>query len=354
MAKTDFFETTYGSKLYGTSTATSDTDNKVVYIPELSSLLLGKKLHIFKKRFDSEGNALADNLPMPASGVETEYFPLHTFVRDFVNGQTYALEVAWAVMAEKRNNHSPLETPSYSAQSFIYELVAKFSNSNVYSMVGFAMKQTFDYVRRGERLNDALKVLKAIDDVEELLVQHGWSQRVNQEVRLDDAMLGTGEVVFDALVRLSGLPTATTINNNRTLRTIELNGRSYTETSSLEMFRNTVMKLKNSYGERSISAALTAVEYKSLSHAIRVYQQAIELLDTGKITFPRPNAAFLLSVKQGNEDMESITQLLRDLDDEVKLKMESSPLRKCTPELQQEAEDWLLSKLTKLYGVSLD
>ena len=59
-------------------------------------MLLGKKLSIFKTRVDAAGNKVPDKDSMPDNGVENEYFPLQTFVRDFVNGQTYALEIAWA------------------------------------------------------------------------------------------------------------------------------------------------------------------------------------------------------------------------------------------------------------------
>jgi hypothetical protein len=41
------------------------------------------------------------------------------------------------------------------------------------------------------------------------------------------------------------------------------------------------------------------VDWKALSHAVRVGEEAIELLATGKITFPLRNAAYILAIKQG-------------------------------------------------------
>ena len=38
----DLLYSVYGSKLYGTSTPASDTDEKMIYLPSLQSLLLGK------------------------------------------------------------------------------------------------------------------------------------------------------------------------------------------------------------------------------------------------------------------------------------------------------------------------
>jgi hypothetical protein len=335
---TNLFEVTYGSKLYGTSTPTSDTDNKVVYLPSLDSLLLGKAPRIFKTRVDADGEPVAVDKSMPDNGVETEYFPLQTFVRDFVAGQTYALEIAFGGV---KNTSTPPEM-----QELLQELIAKFTNAEVYSMVGFAMKQTFDYVRRGERLNAARKVLAAISAVELKLSL----QEKKAEYRLDDLI--DGEKVIDVIAREAELLTSETPNNNRVLRTLELNGRSYLETSSLQTLNTAVKKLIAGYGERTTGAAEKAVDYKSMSHAIRVYEQAIELLDTGAITFPRSNAEYLLSVKKGLVDMPVIEAHLRELDDTVQRKLKETTLQKRTPELEAAAEEWLLRKLQNLYALA--
>lgn len=343
------FSTVYGSKLYGTSTPTSDTDNKVVYVPALDDLLLGNKLKIYKKRFDAEGNPVGNSVTMPDGGIETEYFPVHTFVRDFVDGQTYALEMAFAYLSYGPPKHSfgyTIEKPTY---DFVREMVEKFSNAEVYSMVSFAMKQTFDYVKRGERLNDARKVLAAIDEVQSStvpLVAHG-----GHEARLDWEL--DGEMVLDHIAHLADLKTDVQNGGNKPQRSLEMNGRSYLESTTLAHLRIQVEKQIASFGDRSTAAADTKVEHKSRSHAIRVYQQAIELLDTGTITFPRPNAEFLLKVKEGREDPELVKQLLLDLDDEVQTKILTSTMRKKTPELQAAAEEWLLEQLHGFYDFEL-
>ena len=71
---------------------------------------------------------------------------------------------------------------------------------------------------------------------------------------------------------------------------------------------------------------------------MRVYQQSIELLDTGGITFPRPNAAELLFIKQGKADLEFVKSELKRLDREVLEKMESTQVRSRTPQLEAAAE----------------
>lgn len=343
----DFIDVTYGSKLYGTSTPTSDTDKKVVYIPPIGHLLLGKKLNIYKERFDANGNRIGDGFTMPDNGTEIEYFPIQTFVRDFVNGQTYALEMAFAILSYGKPTPGILYTSTIGEYLFIEEMVEKFANAEVYSMVGFAMKQTFDYVRRGERLNAAkamldvvakyIKVFESGDDV---------------VVRLDT--VHDGKPLLDHLASELGLETEVLTNGKKPQNSLKLNGRNYMETTTLLHLFNQIEKVVNQFGDRSTAAAETDVDYKSLSHAIRVYQQSIELLDTGKISFPRPNAEFLLSVKQGKEDIEQVKRLLIALDDEVQDKIKTSTMRKKTPELQAEAEAWLEDYLVKYYNIEFD
>ena len=337
------FLVTYGSKLYGTNTDKSDTDLKAIYLPQISDLLLGKKLVATKKRWDADGQPLPDSvdgkaLPMVDGGTECEYIPFQTFVRDFVAGQTYAVEVAHAIVKNGPESPGPLSTREW---TLVNDLVEAFGNSEVYSMVGFAMKQTMDYVHRGERLTEATKVRDTL-----LKVQ---TDQHDANLRLDTMI--NGEACLDYVARLAGLPTSTTVNNNRTLRTLELNGRSYTESTALSHVLQQLDKMIDSYGERSNRAAQVDVDFKSLSHAVRVYQQAIEVLDTGSVTFPRPNAAFLLRVKSGQMDLEEVKTLLKALDAEVLSKMETSTVRKKTTELQARAERWLLSTLRELYDL---
>ena len=338
----DFIFSVYGSKLYGTATPTSDTDEKVIYLPALNGLLLGKKPKIFKVRVDADGNHVADNATMPDGGRETEYIPIQQFVHDFIHGQTYALEVAHAYK-------HPASIFDDGQAYFIEQLIKQFGNSDVYSMTGFAMKQTFDYVHRGERLNEARKVLAVLKQLQSCWVDPAYEP---SPLRLDTLWsTSSNTYVLDVIVKETGLKESTSTSNNRVMRTLELNGRSYLETTTIEHLITLVKKKVEEYGERTNKAADTDVDFKSLSHAVRVYQQAIELLDTGKMTFPRPNVEFLLSIKQGRANLEEVKQLLKDLDVEVQQKIETSTVRKRTPELEVAAEKWLLSQLRELYGL---
>lgn len=335
------YQVVYGSKLYGTSTPTSDTDLKSVYLPAIDDMLLGKRLVAHKTRADTDGNKIADDKKMPDNGVENEFIPFQTFVRDFVQGQTYAVELAFAIANDGPSAPSAMGVREH---MIVLEMIGKFRNSSVYSMVSFAQKQTLDYVHRGERLNEATAVLRVLEDLAAdvgtkvvLRLDTGWSET---------------ETYLDEVVRRTGLKTSTSTNNHRTMRTLELNGRSYLETTTLEHIIGLLKKRVAEYGVRTNEAAKTDVDFKSLSHAVRVYEQSIELLDTGCITLPRPNFEELLAIKQGRADLEEVKAKLKVLDAEVLQKQQSTLIRQKTPELVAEAEQWLLSVLRELYGLS--
>jgi len=341
------FVVEYGSKLYGTNTPTSDTDYKVVYLPDLSDVLLGKKMVSTKVRFDAEGKKLTDdNQPMPANGVECEFVPFQTFVREFVRGQTYAVECAYALLTQ---GPSAPDAASVREHELLVEMVDRFSNSSVYSMVSFAQKQTFDYVRRGERKAEAELVLAAFDTVLSVFDKNQSASASKFEPRLDTPW--NGKTVLDHVVSVTGLKVGQSVNNNKAQRTLELNGRSYLESTTVRHVRDQVQKTVGAYGDRTDAASKKGVDTKSLSHAVRVYQQSLELLATGKVSFPRPNAAELLAVKQGVTPLEEVKKLLVELDDQVLKAQAESTVRPRTPELEAEAEQWLLGALRELYDL---
>jgi hypothetical protein len=72
------------------------------------------------------------------------------------------------------------------------------------------------------------------------------------------------------------------------------------------------------YGERA-RAAMTneGIDWKAVSHAVRVARQALELLRDHKITFPRPDAEELLAIKLGKLPYSQVSPMLEALVQEV-------------------------------------
>jgi len=345
----------YGSRLYGTSTPVSDVDFKSITLPDYETLILGQPLKTERYRFDSEGHQVSTNITSPEGGYESEHTPVHKFVQDYLGGQAYAVEFVHAVLGgAHEHNMGAAGTESYRRShrflEFCRTLACKFPHKNLAGMTGFAMKQTFDYVHRGRRLIAARAIRTAVQDILNAVgavVAPVYSSQPQPVMRLN-SMFGA-EQIIDVLAAKVNLEIGSTETNNTVLRTLKLNGRQYTETTTIRDFLNAVEKLIDQYGERSTAAAEVDVDWKSLSHAVRVYEQVIELAETGFITFPRPNADYLLSIKEGAIPVEQVKDLLIYLEEASTAALEASSLPEVTPALRKEASLVLFDFLEREY-----
>ena len=75
-----------------------------------------------------------------------------------------------------------------------------------------------------------------------------------------------------------------------------------------------LQRLDDNYGNRArMAASNEGIDWKALSHAVRVGEEAIELLKTGMIQFPRPNADFLLSIKKGELQYATVAEYIENV-----------------------------------------
>jgi len=340
---------TYGSHLYGTSGPNSDFDFKAVYLPSFKQLLLGKDVGVDRFRYTKDGVAVGDNDTMPADGHEAEHFTIHKLVKDYLSGQAYAMEFVYAVLQGAHNTHGG--SNKNAIENLCHELHFSLPHKNVQPMVGFAMKQTFDYVRRGERLNAAKNLLGML---KRKFTFHSEALK-NMHIRLDLPLtkFETGNTVpvhftlMDEIAEEANLTIGSTDNQGKIIRTLELNGREYIETTGITHLITAVEKLVDQYGERSTKAGETRYDWKSFSHAVRVYEQVIEHLTSDWITFPRPNARELKEIKAGEWPIEAVKDKLRDLDDRVQ-SLVSLQQKRNTRFMQERADEILHKYLMQL------
>jgi hypothetical protein len=99
----------------------------------------------------------------------------------------------------------------------------------------------------------------------------------------------------------------------------EICGKKALFNASIKSARLIAQRLMDEYGKRALEAERNeGVDWKALSHAVRVGHEAIEFLTTRHITFPRPEAAHLVNIKLGKlpfrQVSEEIEQLLIDVE----------------------------------------
>jgi len=75
---------------------------------------------------------------------------------------------------------------------------------------------------------------------------------------------------------------------------------------------------------------------KSAAHAIRLLKQLIELMETGNIIFPRPDAELLLDIRKGNYTKEELEEMHND----IVANAESARNRSILPDKPNEKKVW--------------
>lgn len=299
------FRCVFGSRLYGTATPASDLDFKSVFIPDSRAILLQRvKGAINDKRPKAE---FEKNV---AGEVEEERFSVQKFLNLLADGQTVALDMLFAP------EWAWTDAPSWEWHEIVANkdrLITKRSQA----FIGYAYKQASKYGVKGSRVAAGRSALQWITDAIDKglsLNEKLASWAVANEYRIDS----TEHMSIEDQI----------MPNGTVIRHWEVCGRKMPYPSSVKNARDILQRLVDEYGHRALQAERNeGVDWKALSHAVRVGTQAIELLQTGHVTFPLPNAAHVLEIKTGGRPYVSVAEEIEDLLEQVKAAAEKSVLR---------------------------
>lgn len=281
----------FGSHLYGTSTPASDVDFKSVFIPDARDILLQcapESISIRPKKPAGAKNAPGD--------IDEEAYSLQKFLDLVAEGQTVALDMLfaprWAMVGEP---HPLWATICMSRDLLISKKASSF--------VGYCRTQANKYGIKGSRVAAVRLALKILDTCISL---HGTTAKLGiVDVALREALDGHEHIAF------VDLPSP----GDKVVTHLEVCNRKMPYTSSIKNARDLMGKMVAEYGQRALQAEKNeGVDWKALSHAVRVGHEALELLTTGEITFPLANAKHILQIKFGqlsyNQVAEEIEHLL--------------------------------------------
>jgi hypothetical protein len=339
------FTCLFGSRLYGTQTPTSDLDVKHVYLPSLDDMLVGKLLVNKVKKTNTEKNTRNG-----ADDVDEEFLPLQVFARDFLNGQTYALEMAFAVdgthaQQELHDDGTGLQANAY--RQFVYELRSKFLTSNVKALMGYAVNQASLYSFKGERLNVVREV--------QALLRMTANAFVN--VRLSDCMVEDKQ--FAQMMRAVAVKypkyfqeTTYDVGGGDMRPCFKLLEKTLPFSDRASQASRVVEALEKRYGTRADAASADNVDWKATMHALRVVDEGLQLLEFGTMTFPfsQNYVDYLLDVKHGNVDLALVKDELDEKLERLKALEQTTTLRPLTQELKQEFDKWLAQWMRRFYS----
>lgn len=336
MTEKILFKSLFGSRLYGTDTPESDTDYKEVYRPAIVVLLRGNKL---KNSSTSTGNDFSTN---GSDDEDYERIPVQVFMRDYLSGQAYAYELAHYAL------HENVEVDA-SFRKICAELVTRYTTSNVKAMTGYAMSQAQKYGVKGTRLNSIMRFQSALlnhhtDDKMKLADSAGlcaelWELAANDENIKFEWYHGPRTRTPDKLLD----PSFTVLG--------KCNGLEITFGEAIERCEKQAAK----YGSRSHKArAASGSDWKAISHALRVIDQAIDILNGKILEFPRPLAPFYRDVKEGKYKWEYVSSVISERLETLAEAQESTELQSLTPELVETFYVWYDQHLEELYFPSSD
>lgn len=276
-----------GSHLFGTNTEKSDKDFKGVYLPTLQNCILGDVTHSVH---DSTNSAVG--VRNTSVDVDTEFYSVQKFFKMLEEGQTVALELLFTP-----DSHI-IETSK--EWEWIRSHKDQLIHRNIKAFIGYARQQADKYGLIGSKLNE-------IDQMIVVLDKFPAYETIKVHKDAIGYIMPTNHCKFEAVV-----------NKGLEYEYLVINGKKFDIRTSVSDVRNRLIDMSQAYGDRARQAANNEnVDWKAISHAVRVCHQGIELLQTHKITLPLPNAPEILKVKNAEltfkESNDRIISLFDDL-----------------------------------------
>ena len=309
---------THGSHLFGTNTETSDMDIKSVVQPSVEEILLGKVNW-------SKAVGADDTRANTKDDVDDERHDLLRYMQMLTNGQPMALEILFAPDHFHIGDTHPVWRE---LQANSDRLISRKSQK----FLGYCRQQAMSHGLKGERLDAAEKVQRILD---RLVKDEGPRKILGAYLHMIVAEVKSPHVseVFRKTV------------DGKELSHLKISNKLAAATIELKDAKDICDNVVQNYGRRARMAQEgQGKDWKALSHALRIGYEALELFERSFITFPRPEAGYLLAVKQGKVDPDVVGNEIEDLLYKVEEASENSSL-------PEEADvDFMNEMVIKNYG----
>lgn len=307
----------FGSHLYGTSTPQSDLDFKAVHIPPAREILLQK----VRESVSNKREKPADGIKNLAGEMDEESYSLQRYLGLLAQGQTVAIDMLFSP--------KPLE-----ASDLWWRLRAnkdRLLTKRSAAFVGYCRTQANKYGIKGSRV-------AAAKDASEFfavqLAEHGPTAKLTEIEGLLPTLVGEHTQLIEQQVNSAG----------DTGWFIECCNRKCGFTNTIKAAYEIYSRIYENYGARArLAQNNEGVDWKALSHAVRVGQEAMELLTTGEITFPLRNAPEIMRIKQGQVPYDDVAAVIESLLGEVEAASETSVL----PESAD--QEWIDNLVCEVY-----
>jgi predicted nucleotidyltransferase len=278
----------FGSHLYGTQTPTSDRDYKSVYLPSSDDILLQRVKNSIGDNVKSE------SLRNTEKDIDDQAYSLQRYLYLLSEGQTVALDMLFA--------------PKLITTSPLWEVIR--TNKNLLltkrsaAFVGYCRTQANKYGIKGSRVAASKTAMDYFSRV------YSTSPQGYRLVEISEYLPALVKECGEEHSRLIEVETTP----GKTEQFFECCNRKVSVGNTIKAAYEIFSKIYENYGQRAKLAQINeGIDWKALSHAVRVGNEAIELLTTSNITFPLVNRDHILNIKKGLIPYEQVANEIEEL-----------------------------------------
>lgn len=278
------FRCQFGSHVYGTNIPTSDLDFKSIFVPDPRAMILQRAAKHIQN--NTKKDSTTRNLP---TDIDDEAFSVQNFLRLLCEGQTVALDMIFTPESFWLITSDTWRLILSHKKSFLHKGTASF--------VGYTRTQAAKYGVKGFRvaaLRAVLDLLKEFPDFHRL---------ENHREQIDRWTAETEHAGIAWQKGPSGAEEAY----------LEVCNRKVPMRATVKYTKEIFQRIFDEYGHRALAAEKNeGIDWKALTHAVRVAREAEELLLTGHITFPRPEKELLLKIRTGQMDYNAVAPIIEE------------------------------------------
>lgn len=299
----------FGSDVYGLRTPSSDHDYKSIFIPTARDIILNPdKNHAQQNtKTDSTGRNTKDD-------VDHEMFSLKAYLKLLSESQTVALDMLFTPDSFHIGETNRVF-------NIIRENRDKIISKKVNSFVGYTKQQAAKYGIKGSRVNalkQTIDVLSTLDPELKLEKSHAVLDKFINEFESNSKLESKDLVKWTLCKGPAQFPELH----------LEVANRKFPIHASAKYCLSILNKIYDEYGHRAkLAETNEGIDWKALSHAIRVADEAEELLLTGNITFPLYNKDYILKVKTGQLLYKEVAEKIEEGLGRIEVAMSKSSLR---------------------------
>jgi predicted nucleotidyltransferase len=304
-----------GSHLYGSNTPESDFDYEGIFI-ESPEYVLGNK-SCDEVKFSTKEN---ENSRNTKDDIDCKFYSLRKFFT--LAAENNPNKVEWFFVPEDKfvfkNNYWNFITDNY--ELFLSQKIQ-------HSFSGYAHSQKNKMVGKKIRYDELKEFLKVLEEGIALGCEKIGQLPITEEYNTKKYNREEDRVHTLVNKRIKGkYQYIKYYMTEEGTDAVMIDSRVYNFGMDVNKIYSHVKREVDKYGQRTENMVEYGFDLKFCSHVFRLYEEGMELLDTGKLEFPSKIKDFMIEIKQGKHSLDFLLEKLKGYDELLIKSAENSKL----------------------------